>query len=33
MEDVIKKKIYEIDKYVKKNENKLKRIQLKLKDK
>lgn len=31
-DEVIKKRLYEIDKYVKKNENKLKKIQLKLKD-
>lgn len=30
---MIKKKIYEIDKYVRKNDNKLKRLQLKIKDK
>jgi hypothetical protein len=32
MEEVIKKKLYEIEKYVKKNDNKLKRLQMELKD-
>ena len=33
MEDVVKKKLYEIDKNVKKQENKLRRLHLMIKDK
>jgi hypothetical protein len=33
MEDVVKKKMYEIEKCIKKNENKMKRLILKMKDK